>query len=236
MKAVGYLRVSTDMQDPESQKQAIEIYAKERGYLVEKYFVDDITGSMDPLERAGFKGALSYCVANDVKIILMYDLTRFYRADAPSLTLQRLREVMDKYGVLIEFAREPAIEDPLLRELWLFIKSWFSTYERIQISLRTKYGMLKLKSKGKLYHRPSIVHYYAATLFMKNLSELTQKEVEIASRKLRDIVLKYWNGPYKKTRIFEVLRANELRELYDRFPNAPRDYLTFYRLVVGKER
>jgi len=236
VKAVAYVRVSTDEQDPKGQALVLESYAQERGYKIVEWFRDEgVSGSVDPLERPGFRELLDYVQAYNVDVVLVYDLTRFYRAPSPTQALERLRELMDRYGILIEFAREPEIEDPLLRELWMFIKSWFATYERLQISLRTKYGIAKVKKEGRLYHKPTLAHYYASVLFGKKLGELSREEVALAQRKLREIVSKYWEDPaIKKTELWRVLSRAELKELYERYPDAPKSYLTFYRIMKGE--
>jgi len=51
MKAVVYSRVSTEEQTPESQLQVVLDYADRRGYEVVKIFEENISGSIDPLER-----------------------------------------------------------------------------------------------------------------------------------------------------------------------------------------
>jgi len=233
LKAVIYARVSTEDQTPKSQLQVVLNYAQSRGYEVVEIFEENISGSVDPLERPIFKKLLEYVKTSNIDVIIMYDLTRFYRASSPIEALNRLRTIMENYKVLIDFAREPEIGDPLLRELWLFIKSWFSSYEKLQVSLRTRYAMARLKKEGKLYHKPSIIHYYAAWLYDKSLNELTRKELESAKRQLKAIVKKYWDDPViKKTKIAEVLAKNELREMYIRFPRAPKKYITFYRLMI----
>ena len=61
--------------------------------------------------------------------------------------LEPLRKIMDEYNVLVDFDREPEIEDPLLAELWRFLKSWIVAYERLQISLRTRYGLMRVKKE-----------------------------------------------------------------------------------------
>ena len=234
IKAVVYTRVSTDTQDPKGQLQVILDYADSRGYEVVKIFEEHgVSGAIDPLERPKFKEMLEFIKENNIEVILAYDLTRFYRATSPSEALQKLREIMEQYNVLFDFAREPEIEDPLLRELWLFIKSWFATYERLQISLRTKYGLAKVKREGRLYHKPSLAHYYASVLFEKDLGQVTKEEVEFAKKKLQNIVKKYWFGPYKKNQLWKVLAQAELKELYERYPYAPKTYYAFYNLMKG---
>lgn len=238
MRAVIYSRVSTDEQNPKSQLQIVLDYARQKEYDINMIYEENISGSVYPLERPVFKEMLDYCKSNDIDVILMYDLTRFYRpppgkvADALSL----LRKIIDEYSVLIDFAREPEIEDPLLAELWRFLKSWVSAYERLQISLRTRYGIMRLKREGKLYHKPSLGHYYAAWLYNKSIGDVSNEEYMTALKQLRGIIKKYWDDPsIKRSRIAEILAKNELREMYIRFPNAPRTYITIYRIVKEAE-
>lgn len=48
----GYLRVSTDEQDVNSQKQGVEQFAKERGWDIDEYITDEgVSGGKDPDKR-----------------------------------------------------------------------------------------------------------------------------------------------------------------------------------------
>jgi len=237
LKAVVYTRVSTDEQNPKSQLEDVLKYADKRGYEVIRVFEENVSGSVDPFDRPVFKQLLTFTKNNGIEIIVMYDLTRFYRAKSPIEALNRLRKIIDEYNVLVDFAKEPEIEDPLMRELWMFLKSWFATYERLQVSIRTKYGMLRVKREGRLYHKPSLVHYYAAWLYNKNVGEVTTDEVLKAEKQLRAIISKYWYSPsIKRTKIMSILAENELREMYIRFPEAPKSYISVYRLMRRKEK
>lgn len=235
MRAVIYTRVSTDEQNPRSQLNDVLDYAYKRGYYIVKVFEENISGSIDPFNRPVFTQMLDYIINNNIEVIVMYDLTRFYRAKSPIEALNKLRIIIDKYQVLIDFAREPEIEDPLMRELWMFLKSWFATYERLQASIRTKYGMARLKKEGKLYHKPSLAHYYAAWLYNKGINEITKVEVDKARKRLREIISKYWNNSsIKKSEIINILVNKELRDLYIKFPKAPKSYISIYRLMKNK--
>ena len=152
MKAVVYARVSTDEQNPRSQLEEVLRYAEERGYEVVRVFEENVSGSVDPFQRPGFTKLLEFLKSQDVDVVVMYDLTRFYRAASPTDALNKLRRVIDEYQVLVDFAREPEIEDPLFRELWMFIKSWFATYERLQASIRTRYGLARLRKEDTNDH------------------------------------------------------------------------------------
>jgi len=101
-----------------------------------------------------------------------------------------------------------------------------------EVRARTKRAMERLREQGKLYHKPSLVHYYAAWLYGKDVGEVTREEYEAAKKQLLTIVRKYWDNPaVKRTKIAEILAQNELKEMYNRFPHAPRSYLAFYRLI-----
>ena len=239
MKTVIYSRVSTEEQDPGSQLQDIIDYALGRGYEVVKIFEENISGTVNPFKRPVFKRLLEYISNEPIEILLMHDLTRFYRPSPGKVsdTLGMLRKIMDEYSVLVEFVSEPRINDPMLSELWRFLKSWISAYERLQISMRTRYGLLRIRREGRLYHKPDIVYYYASWIYGKDVGDITRDEYELAKKQLKRIVEKYWyDDNIKKTRIADILAKNELKELYIRFPNAPRSYLTYYRMMRSTDK
>ena len=104
-----------------------------------------------------------------------------------------------------------------------------------EVRTRTKRAMERLKKEGRLYHKPSLAHYYAAWLYNKEVGQVTREEYETAKKQLISILRKYWeNSAIKKTKIPIILAKNELAGMYQRFPKAPRDYLTFYRLIKIK--
>jgi len=232
LKAVVYSRVSTEKQDPKAQLQAILDYAQKKNYEIVEIFEENISGSVPPMERPVFRQALEFAKRNHIGIILLYDLTRFYRAESPSEAVQTLKNIMKNYGIVFDFVREPEIEDPYLRELFEFLKLWYASFERWNVSLRTRYGIQKLKAQGKLYHRPTLLHYYGAWLFDKDPGELTPEELEVAKKQLKAIILKYWNNPNIARRgVGELLAQNELREVYIRYPKAPKSYWALKKLV-----
>lgn len=241
-KAVVYVRVSTDEQTPKSQLQIVEEYAKSKGYEVVKVFEENISGKTNPFERPKFKEMIDFARKHNIKTILMYDLTRFYRSENPSEAISLLnkltkREEEGGFGFFIDFAKEPEIEDPLLKELWRFIKTWFASYERAMISARTRAGMMRLKSEGKLYHRPTLLHYFASTLFNKDLSELTPEDLKEARVRFVAIVSKYWyDSRFKKHRIAEILKEYEdiFKKMYSRFKDAPTSYHAFWKVMSNR--
>lgn len=234
VKAVVYSRVSTEEQNPKSQLQVVLDYCSRRGYEILRIFEENISGSVNPFERPGFREMLEFIKSSPVDVIVMHDITRFYRPPPNQVhqALSLLNKLMNEYSVLVEFVSEPQIEDPMLSELWRFLKSWIAGYERLQIQLRTKYGLLRRKREGKYVGKPSLVAYYAAWIFNKEIKDLTVNEVELAKKQLLGIIMKYWSNPaVKKKMVPELLARNELAGLYQRFPQAPRSYLTILRIV-----
>ncbi|MGM9871338.1 MAG: recombinase family protein [Muribaculaceae bacterium] len=48
----GYLRVSSDEQDVNSQKQGVEQFAKDKGWTIDKYITDEgVSGGKDPNKK-----------------------------------------------------------------------------------------------------------------------------------------------------------------------------------------
>ncbi len=95
-----------------------------------------------------------------------------------------------------------------------------------------------MKNQGKLYHRPSIIHYFAATLFDKKLEELTQEDLEKAKQQFIAIVSKYWyDRRFKRYQIVHILKDYEIifGKMYKRFPQAPMSYNVFWKIMSGKE-
>lgn len=224
MKAVGYVRVSTEMQDAKAQEQAIRAFAGQRGIELVRVFSDeDVSGRVDFFERPMAKEMLRFCEENEIGVIITYDLTRLGRFDDPERIFDILKRVADE-GLVVYFTNEPEIKDPMFRKFWEFLKSWFATYERLMTSQRTKYGLQKLRSEGRLYHRPRLEHYYAAWINEKGLGEVTQAEVKMARRQLKALIRKALSSGVKKKEVLRHLAERELKGMYERFPNAPKGY------------
>jgi len=93
-----------------------------------------------------------------------------------------------------------------------------------EVRMRVRSKMAKLKEEGKLYHRPTLIHYIALWLSKKEFfKDLTEKDIKRAKEYLANIVNPLVELGVPKYRIHkEVLRR--LQELYRRFPQAPRSY------------
>jgi len=167
--AVSYLRISTEKQEIEVQKKAIEEFAKQRMFDV-VYFVDEaVSGSIKAFERPGFRQMLLFLENNphikdiivfelsrlgrdydDLKEILYYISSRGYRLWI--VTLSTWNELMES----IKSVENPLVKllYKLLADIFVSVMAFTVNQERVLISLRTKAGLEKLKKEGKKLGRP----------------------------------------------------------------------------------
>ncbi len=65
----GYLRVSSDEQDVNSQKQGVEQFCKEQGWAIDKFITDEgVSGGKDPDKRN--LGPLLKLVQREIKLFV----------------------------------------------------------------------------------------------------------------------------------------------------------------------
>jgi len=103
MKAVVYARVSVHGEDIGNQIEAIKEWAREHNYEIVGVFRDEaVTGARDPLEREAFKSLMKYCEDNNVKTMLVYDLSRFGRSLPEAV--QALKKLLNM-GYMVIFTR-----------------------------------------------------------------------------------------------------------------------------------
>ena len=77
MAVYGYLRVSTDKQDYNSQKQGVDGFAEKQGWQIDKYITDEgVSGSKDPYKRN--LGALLELMHKD-DILIAAEISRLGR-------------------------------------------------------------------------------------------------------------------------------------------------------------
>ena len=155
MKAIAYVRVSQENENPENQINAIKEYAKKNNVEIVSYYVDyDVSGAIPPRERPNYKAMLETAKALNVNMILFYDLSRLSRDLIDGLNeLKKLTEEGFKFKfVAQEFI--DYIEDPLLRLKVISDFLWFAQLYREDIRRRTKEALERLKRKGKKLGRP----------------------------------------------------------------------------------
>lgn len=188
----GYVRVSREDQNPENQ---IELLEKE-GIPRKNIFVDKISGMSDVKDRPGFQN-LSYFLMGERGEIIVYvfEISRIGRSFLDTLNIVRDWE---ERGIRV-WSLSPAeswsrIEDRKLRDLMLSIFSWVADRERESLVERTKLGIARAKSEGKVLGRP------VRKLPVSRIRELREKQISMeAISRILDIPISTLKRNYKDT-------------------------------------
>ena len=113
LKAIAYVRCSTDMQEasiPE-QKKSIEKYAQAQHLEIIRYFEDEGRSGRNAEERPAFMEMMEYVkYHNDFKFILVYDVSRWGRFENPKEATY-WEMVCEKVGKRVQYASEGYVND-----------------------------------------------------------------------------------------------------------------------------
>ncbi len=154
MKALGYVRVSLESENPENQVQAIEEFCKQQGLELLKIFRDiGVSGSKAAFEREGFKQLIEAANLLGIKTIVIYDLTRLGR-DLFDL-IETYKKLLEE-GFNILFVKHPELnarpDSPIgeaLRKAILTVLGVVAELERAFIRERTKAALERARKEGK---------------------------------------------------------------------------------------
>lgn len=161
MKSVGiYYRVSTDKQDLDSQRHAVETWLErleeyKRPKKVQVFSDEGLSGTN--LNRPGYKKLLEAAYAQKIDTILVYRLDRFSRnaSDAIKTLLS-----LDEAGVGFISITQPVLnlghENPFRRTM-LAAFAEIAEIERQTIVTRVKAGLKAAKERGVKLGAPSKV-------------------------------------------------------------------------------
>jgi len=207
VRAVGYVRVSLEDENPENQKYAIESYCRDRGIMLMGVFMDvGVSGGMPALERPGFRKMLEFCERENVKTIIVYDITRLGR---DCFDLVATVYTLINRGFYIIFIEDPELSiDPALDEVELarrkamfMIKAVSSELERAFIRRRTKQALRRAWLQGKNIGRPAKTRHVTPQIY-EEIVKLCMEgnlKTDIAKRlgiSLRQVI--YWVKKYEK--------------------------------------
>lgn len=146
----GYLRVSSDEQDVNSQKQGVEQFCKEHDWGIDKYITDDgVSGGKDPDKRN--LGPLLKLVRKGDKIVCS-EISRLGRD--LYMVMDILHFCMEKECIIYTVKDRFVLGDDISSKVLAFAFGLSAEIERQMIRQRTKEG-LKLRMKnGVLLGRP----------------------------------------------------------------------------------
>jgi putative DNA-invertase from lambdoid prophage Rac len=153
--AFAYLRVSTEEQTVLNQRLAMQKWADDHEFQILEYFEDSaISGKIPAVKRKGFVDMLEIVKNETVEAILIYELSRVGRTFWD--TLDAIKAI-EAYAPLISCSpRESFLQmtEPSVRKLMIGILTWVAEREREMLVQRTKDGISRAKSVGKIIGRP----------------------------------------------------------------------------------
>lgn len=169
----GYVRVSREDQDPENQ---IRLLISE-GVPRENIFVDKISGVSDMHDRPGFNDLEMFLMGDtQEKTLYVFEISRIGRSFIDTLNwIMALEEIGVRIWSLSPTESWSRMEDRKLRDLMLSIFSWVADRERESLIERTKLGLARAKSEGKILGRPE------RKLPVSKIKEYREKGISIAA-------------------------------------------------------
>lgn len=146
----GYLRVSSDEQDVNSQKQGVEQFAKDKGWTIGKYITDEgVSGGKDPDKRN--LGPLLKLVQKD-DVIICSEISRLGRD--LYMVMDILHFCMER-GCIIHTVKDKfTLGDDIQSKVLAFAFGLSAEIERQMIRQRTKEGLRLRVKQGVLVGRP----------------------------------------------------------------------------------
>lgn len=156
VRALAYVRVSQEGENPDNQVNALREWASENGVEVLGFYVDvDVSGVTRPRERPQYRAMLEAARALGIRLLLFYDLSRLSRSLEEGLAeLKALVEDGFEYKFIAQEFLD-YIDDPLIRKKVISDFLWFAELYREDIRRRTIEALKRVKASGKKLGRPS---------------------------------------------------------------------------------
>lgn len=187
MKAVIYARVSstTDRQNTERQVIDLNKYAEYMHYDVVMTFEEKISGARKNNERKTLQEALSYCIDNNIDILLVSELSRIGRSSFE--VLETIKSLVDNHinlylqkeqFTLLNEEGKPSTFAPIM----LATLSTCAELERENIKFRLNSGrQMYIEKGGKLGRKKGSV---------KSLEQKKEEYREVISLLKKDISIR----------------------------------------------
>ena len=165
----GYLRVSSDEQDVNSQRQGVEQFAKDKGWTIDKYITDEgVSGGKDPDKRN--LGPLLKLV-NKEDVIICSEISRLGRD--LYMVMDILHFCMER-GCIIHTVKDRfTLGDDIQSKVLAFAFGLSAEIERQMIRQRTKEGLRLRVKQGILLGRPPM------TQLSEPITDLSEKKNQV---------------------------------------------------------
>ena len=173
-KAVSYGRVSTSSQNVDRQQINVEEFASTKGFEIERFFSDAITGKTHTLERNGFQKMVQYCQTKNIKTIFVSEISRISRK--VSHTISTIESLVEEYGMtvhiqhpsLLTFSPDKNGQIDILQKSMLLMLGLGAEMELHYQQSRRLEGIAEAKKKNKYRGRVKGSNYSNAQLLEKH--------------------------------------------------------------------
>ena len=146
----GYLRVSSDQQDVNSQKQGVDKFAADHGWKINKYISDEgVSGGKDPDKRK--LGPLLKALKKD-DIVICSEISRLGRD--LYMVMDILHFCMERGCIIYTVKDRFVLGEDLQSKVLAFAFGLAAEIERQMIRQRTKEGIALKRKLGVLMGRP----------------------------------------------------------------------------------
>jgi DNA invertase Pin-like site-specific DNA recombinase len=154
MRVAAYIRVSTEEQNRENQRPALESYAQQRGWEIVEVYQETASAWKNGRQRELAR------LLKDVRsgrrkydVLLVWALDRLSR-EGP-LAVLTLIDSLKARGVKVESVQEPFTSLPYgFDDVIYSFLAWVARYESDRRSERTKAGLARAAEQGRYPGRP----------------------------------------------------------------------------------
>lgn len=150
-KTAIYLRVSTNEQNIENQRQVLINYLEQRGFELYKIYEDVGTGSNE--KRLQLNSLLSDARKRKFDAVLVWKFDRFARS-----TSFLIRTLDEFHALGIDFISydENIDTSSAMGKVMFTVISAFAEFEKSILISRTKLGLERARAEGKIIGRPKL--------------------------------------------------------------------------------
>jgi DNA invertase Pin-like site-specific DNA recombinase len=155
MRVALYARVSTrdGRQFTENQLGGMRDYARRRGWLVTRQYLDHDTGSKGAGDRDELAALMADAHAGDFDLVLVWALDRLTREGV----LQAFQYIERLKAAGVEFrsvTEEHFQTSGPAGELFMAVAAWMAKQERVRLRERILAGLDRARAAGKTFGRP----------------------------------------------------------------------------------
>lgn len=171
----GYTRVSTELQNTENQKHAIQTFAENNKINIDRW-VDEVISSRKSLKERRLGKLLKHLKKGD--ILIASELSRLGRNLLEVMGI--LQNCLEKDCQIWTLKENYKLGADIQSKVLAFAFSLAAEIERQLISQRTKESLKRIKDEGKHLGRPFGFNYNKLDAKQDKIKELLDKQVSKA--------------------------------------------------------